>query len=105
MLDDEMANGEDYADTNTPDLPLTQEGSTGTHTPPASQYDHLPHGTTEEDLFAGGKTRGALRPEKDLAGCLLADTANGFNNLSRFLWTVAHRWPSASRFSFNCYRH
>ena len=51
--------------------------------------------------------RGALRPEDDLAGCLLADTANGFNNLSRLamLWTVAHRWPAASIFAFNFYRH
>ena len=48
-----------------------------------------------------------MQPEEDLAGCLLADAANGFNNLSRLamLWTVAHRWPQASRFAFNCYRH
>ena len=47
-----------------------------------------------------------MQPEEDLAGCLLADAANGFNNVSRLemLWTVAHRWPRASSFAFNCYR-
>ena len=51
--------------------------------------------------------RGNMQPEEDLSGCLLADAANRFNNLSRLamLWTVAHRWPRASRFAFNCYRH
>ena len=48
-----------------------------------------------------------MQPEEDLSGCLLADAANGFNNLSRLamLWTVTHRWPRASSFAFNCYRH
>ena len=60
-----------------------------------------------EEAFNRGKTRGNLQPEDDLTGCLLADAANGFNNLSRLamLWTVAHRWPRASRFAYNCYRH
>ena len=38
---------------------------------------------TEEEPFVGGKTRGEMRPEEDLAGCLLEDAANGFNNLYR----------------------
>ena len=60
-----------------------------------------------KEPFNGGMTRGNMQPEEDLAGCLLADTANGFNNLSSLamLWAVAHRWPRASRFAFNCYRH
>ena len=38
---------------------------------------------------------------------LLVDATNGFNNLSRYgmLWTVRHRCPKMSRFTFNCYRH
>ena len=38
---------------------------------------------------------------------LLVDASNGFNNLSRYgmLWTVRHRCPKLSRFTFNCYRH
>jgi len=38
---------------------------------------------------------------------LLVDARNGFNELSQKvgLWTVRHRWPSSSRFAFNCYRH
>ena len=38
---------------------------------------------------------------------LLVDVANGFNNLIRhgMLWTVRHRCPKMSRFTFNCYRH
>ena len=38
---------------------------------------------------------------------LLVDAANGFNNLSRYgmLWTVRHRCPKMSRFTYNCYRH
>jgi len=38
---------------------------------------------------------------------LLVDACNGFNELSRkaAMWTVRHRWPSGSRFAFNCYRH
>lgn len=37
----------------------------------------------------------------------MVDARNGFNELSRLamLWTVRHRWPKGSRFSFNCYRH
>ena len=48
--------------------------------------------STEEEPFVRGNTRGDLQPEEDLAGCILADAANGFNNLSRLamLWTVAH---------------
>ena len=38
---------------------------------------------------------------------MLVDAHNGFNKLSRLtmLWTVRHRWPSGTRFAFNCYRH
>ena len=38
---------------------------------------------------------------------LLVDAANGFNNLSRYgmLWTLRHRCPKTSHFTFNCYRH
>ena len=38
---------------------------------------------------------------------LLVDAVNGCNNLSRcgILWTVRHRCPKVSRFTFNCYRH
>ena len=45
-----------------------------------------------KEPFNGGMIRGNMQPEEDLAGCLIADTANGFNNLSRpaMLWTVAH---------------
>ena len=59
------------------------------------------------DPFIGGRMRGVLRPEDDLAVCLLANTDNGFNNLLRLemLWTVAHRWTAALRFAFNCYIH
>ena len=48
-------------------------------------------GMAVKEPFNGGKTRGNMQPEEDLAGCLLADAANGFNNLSRLamLWTVA----------------
>ena len=60
-----------------------------------------------KELFNGGTIRGNVQPEEDLAGCLLADAANGFNNLSRLemLWTVAYQWPRASRSAFNCYRY
>jgi len=36
---------------------------------------------------------------------LLVNARNGFNELSRkaVMWTVRHRWPSRSRFAFNCY--
>ena len=48
-----------------------------------------------------------LDPEDNLAGCILVDTSNGFNNLSRLemICTVAHRWQSTSIFAFNYYRH
>ena len=38
---------------------------------------------------------------------LLVDSANGFNNLSRYsmLWTVRHRCPRLATYSFNCYCH
>ena len=38
---------------------------------------------------------------------LLVDAVNGFNNLSRYgmLWTVRHRCPKMSCFTFNCYHH
>ena len=38
---------------------------------------------------------------------LLVDACNGFNELNRrvMLWTVRYKWPAASRFVFNCYRH
>ena len=47
---------------------------------------------TEEEPFNVGKNRGNLQPEENLAGCLLADAANSFNNLSmlEMLWTVVH---------------
>ncbi|KAL7463315.1 hypothetical protein ACHAXS_003701 [Conticribra weissflogii] len=37
----------------------------------------------------------------------LLDASNGFNEISRLrcLHTIRHLWPSASRFTFNCYRH
>jgi hypothetical protein len=40
-------------------------------------------------------------------GCALFDAKNGFNMLNRYLmlWTVQHRWASASRFVFNVHRH
>eukprot|EP00957_Ditylum_brightwellii_P039771 3011063-Ditylum_brightwellii.AAC.1 len=42
-----------------------------------------------------------------LGGTTLVDARNGFNELSRMamLWSVCHRWPSGTRFLFNCYRH
>ena len=60
-----------------------------------------------QDPFIEGRTQGAIRLVDDLAGCLMADASNGFNNLSRLdmLCTVEHRWPAASIFAFNCYRH
>jgi len=38
---------------------------------------------------------------------LLVDVRNGFNELSHkaAMWTIRHRWPSGSQFTFNCYRH
>lgn len=46
-------------------------------------------------------------PEEDTYAIVLVDVRNGFNKLNHcaILWTVGHRWPSGSRFAFNCYRH
>ena len=104
VVNGEEINDKEYANNTTPDPPLTQEDKPRTYD--TSQYEHSPHNganPTEEDPFTRGTKRGALRPEGDLDGCLLTDAANGFDNLSRLtiLWMVAHRWPAASRFSFN----
>ena len=94
--------------TNVPKPPFTQDIALGTQ--PASQSVPLPNtcaDTAAPDPFLGGRTQGLLLPEDGLAGCLLADATNSFNNLSRLsmFWKVAHRWPEASRFAFNCYHH
>ena len=38
---------------------------------------------------------------------LLVDAANGFNKLGRkaLFWTIQHKWPHRSQFTFNCYWH
>ena len=43
----------------------------------------------------------------ELSRATLVDARNGFNELIRLamLWTMRHRWPSKTRFVFNCYRH
>ena len=48
-----------------------------------------------------------LTQEAEPSGETLADTRNGFNELSHLeiLWTVHHRWPVGARFAFNLYRH
>ena len=97
-----------HADTGIIGPPLTKESALVTQ--PPIQSAHLPNtgvSTAAQDPFVGGKMQGALRTENNLAGCLLEDTANGFNNLSRLgmLWTVSHRWLAASRFAFNYYSH
>ena len=48
-----------------------------------------------------------LTQEADPSSETLADTRNGFNELSHLeiLWTVHHRWPVGARFAFNLYRH
>ena len=66
-----------------------------TQPPPHWQGDRETNGRgnyKEEETFVRGNTRGDLRLEEDLARCLLADAANGFNNRSRpaMLWRVAH---------------
>ena len=40
-------------------------------------------------------------------GFLLIDKHNMFNeeNYTTTLWAVCHKWPSGTRFAFNCYRH
>ena len=45
--------------------------------------------------------------EEPCDATLLVDAKNGFNELNRtaMLWQVRFRWPSGSRFAFNCYRH
>ena len=61
----------------------------------------------------GGGTQRALEAlefltqEAEPSGTTLVDARNGFNELSRLamLWTVRHRWPSGTRFAFNCYKH
>ena len=92
--------------TDKPDSPLMQESTLGTQ--PVRQSAHPPNtgeDTAAPDPFIRGRTQGALLQEDDLDGCLLADAANSFNNLSRLvmLWIAVHRWPAASRFTFNCY--
>ena len=83
------------------------DDSEGEHTDAGALLTHPQEPGAVEEPFNGGKIRGMMHPEEDLAGCLLADAANGFYNLFRLamLWTVAHRWPQASRFAFNCYSH
>ena len=51
-----------------------------------------------EEPFNGGKNRGKMQPEEDLAGCLLADAANRFNNLFR----LAMLWPSVRHCPQHC---
>ncbi len=40
-------------------------------------------------------------------GLTLVDARNGFNELSCYLmlWTMRHRWPKGTQFSFICYKH
>ncbi len=40
-------------------------------------------------------------------GFLLIDAANAFNegNWIVMFSTIRHKWPSGTRFAFNCYRH
>ncbi|KAL7478290.1 hypothetical protein ACHAW6_004068, partial [Cyclotella cf. meneghiniana] len=46
-------------------------------------------------------------PPKDPNVLALANTDNGFNNLSWYgmLWELRHFWPAGSHFAFNLYRH
>ena len=45
--------------------------------------------------------------EAEPSGTTLVDARYGFNGLSRLLmlWTVRHRWPVGTSFTFNFYRH
>ncbi len=79
-----------------------------------AEEGEIPPWEQEEDDALGAIVAEAASEESDLDGddmdpvaLILADAANGFNNLSRFamLWTIRHRWPRAALFAFNCYRH
>jgi len=75
--------------------PPTTEAAEETATPPGS-----PGQSQTSD--AGMLTQ---PPEEDAYAIILVDARNGFNELNHraMLWMVRHRWPSSSRFAFNCY--
>ena len=60
----------------------------------------------EEQRLIKPATHSRYKPNTGF-GCALFDATNGFNMLDRYLmlWTVRHRWTSASRFVFNVHCH
>ena len=49
---------------------------------------------------------GILTRDEEPGVTTLVDARNGFNKMSllRMIWTVHHRFPEGSRFTFNCYK-
>ena len=101
LVDDESRNEPDPSQATVPPAPLdSSDDDRDESSAPDPSQDQF---ATQPE--ASSTTTGMV--ESSNFCTLFVDARNGFNEMGRkaALWTVRHRWATASRFCFNCYRH